>query len=776
MTKTVSIRLPDKKQRGSQTKMPLRGTETQTRRQSGSSQPLFRTGFLRKGLYGLLLLSLLTPVVYSEGSFFGFVAVRNLYFRGIVECMAILCLFLPESKSGSGSWIGISVLLFLLVTGFAALAGVDPVQSFYSGFMRMEGFVGYIHLGLYAWVVARLQLSLREWNWLIIASIVVSLSVIGVGYGSPTGWLGDHYRFVGTLGQPAFLSVYLLIHVALVVYIGICADWIPRKIRLVAALLTGLILIWGLSLAGARSGIIGLLAAGIFPGLFVIWSRYRSVPLLVAVAGFVVAGLAGGYWLMAHTQVFQEVPGLGRLTNLTGSNNTLSARQITNRMAFDSFTERPLLGWGPENYSYAFPKNYNPALVAGDATEWYDRVHCVPLEWAFSAGVFGLLAYLLIWITFTRRLMKLPAGEASLGAVGAGYFVFNLLNPDNLAGAQFFFLIAGYLGGQPDNAARYIKFGITGRWLLKAVMGGIVLVLGYITVNAGQTLNQLNSQVRLTNGFERMNNLKATYESARTGRYEVADIVVDFAISVLQEPGAPPEAKTYCYEQAMAIMENQLRGQDGYGRLYLRLASLHSAAGKPDLAVKSIQQAITLDGPNRPATWMLLGDAYLARGWYDRAIDSYRQAGRRQPLWELPVVMEAYAAALKRDVRMADRLLKQLSTRTLIEQLGLVKQVYQQLGDLRGFVIRIAAVPEGERFMLTRPVYREWIFTSFDLGLIPQAIAGLTDFDRHFSAYHTEYSPEEIKALVAGIRQGVRPDKLTEISNRLPVNDYVPEW
>ncbi|OIN57349.1 hypothetical protein BLX24_20450 [Arsenicibacter rosenii] len=734
--------------------------------------------FIRKSIFFLLLLSLFTPLVYSASSFFGFVAIRGLYFRILAEGMALLWLFLPARHNASGSWLQLSLILFLLIVALADTAGVDPAQSIFSGFMRMEGFTGYLHLGLYALVVSGTGLTSKQWDWLFIASTAIALSVLVIGYVSPTGWLGDHYRFVATVGQPAFLAAYLLIHIFLAIYIGTKATWISTTIRIPVILFVCVALSWGIVLSGARSGILGLGGGLVLWGLSWLWNRFRSLPLLIGVAGMAVISLVGSYWLLQRKPLFQTIAGVNRLTNLSGGNNTLPARQITNAMAFRSFLDHPLRGWGQENYSYAFPKNYDADLVAGDGTEWYDRIHCVPLEWAFSAGIPGIIAWLAIWVFFLLKIRSFSAPEAGvLLAVGGGYFIFGLLNPDNLLAAQFFFLLTGFVGKETDQRAGTIfRFLAQGRNAVKIGLAALIAWLGYVSINAGLTLKKLNSQVTETNGFERMNKLKAIYDQSIIGRYEVADLVADFAISVWQEPNAPIEAKKFCYNQALAVMENQRLEQPDYGRLLLRVSSLHSSAGEFGKAVQAIQQSMAIDGPKRPATWMLLGDAYLSQGKPENALDAYRRAADLQPEWQLPLIMQAQAAAFRMDKQAVYSLTNRLTTRGLIEHLASVKQAYQRISDLPGFISRISAVPEGERFMFNRQVYHEWALTAFDLSLTQQTVAALNDFDRHFMEYHARFSRSEIDQLIANSQLGIRPDKLMEISARLPVSDSVPEW
>ena len=758
-------------------------------------------------LFSLLLLSLFTPLIFSSTSFFGFVSERGVFFRAVIELMAFIAAFKPGFWRVGWSWLQLSVVGFLVVTGLADVIGVDARLSLLSGFLRMEGFVGYLHLGLYALVLARAGFSARQWNTAFLTSVGVSVLVFVVGYVSPTGWLGDGYRFVATVGQPTFLAVYWLIHLFLAGYVALTVSELPFRWRLIGFGIVAVILLWGILLTGARSAILGLLAGGGATGLAFAGSHYRSLVsrgrLVMAVIMFGVVVLAGSsYALARYTTLLRNVPGLGRIADITGTNNTLPARQITTQIALRSFLQRPLLGWGQENYSYAFARYYDPALVAGSGTEWYDRVHCVPLEWACSAGIMGLLAYGLLWFFLLRSVARVETRDsdetpvarvetrvfsnksrvstratASLLGLLIAYFTFNLLNPDNLLAAQFFFLLIGFVAAnQPASTAAFAL--PTQPAPLLAQTGWLVITLGlaYFTLNGYQTLRRLDKQAAMTNGLERITFLRTTYEQTQIGRYEVADAVESFAISALQQPDLPPQARQFCYEQALTVMTDQRRERPQYGRLLLRISSLHAAAGQYDKAITAIQEAIAIDGPKRPATFMLLGDTYLMQQNYLAATAAFEQARQIQPRWMLPLVSQAQVAAFQRDTAQVSRLMAQLDTRALLENLPAVKQAYRTAGYLAGFVNRINVIPRDELFMLNRPTFQEWVLTAYDLGNLPVVEVALRHFDEHFKEYHTLFTTAEIDGLIAGAKQGIRPDKLTEIAARLPVNDRVPEW
>jgi hypothetical protein len=51
-------------------------------------------------------------------------------------------------------------------------------------------------------------------------------------------------------------------------------------------------------------------------------------------------------------------------------------------MALKGIAERPVLGWGQENFNYVFNKYYNPQMFGQE--EWFDRTHNVVLDWLIA--------------------------------------------------------------------------------------------------------------------------------------------------------------------------------------------------------------------------------------------------------------------------------------------------------------------------------------------------------------------------------------------------------
>ena len=62
------------------------------------------------------------------------------------------------------------------------------------------------------------------------------------------------------------------------------------------------------------------------------------------------------------------------------------------QMSWEGFKERPIFGWGQENFLYVFAKHYNPKMW--NQEPWFDRSHDVFFDWLVAGGAVGLLTYL----------------------------------------------------------------------------------------------------------------------------------------------------------------------------------------------------------------------------------------------------------------------------------------------------------------------------------------------------------------------------------------------
>jgi len=286
-------------------------------------------------------------------------------------------------------------LLFIL-TITSTIFSQDPYFSFWGDPQRAGGSLNFMLFLIFA-VVAFVFIDKNSWNkiWdfnFIIASIIAALAII----------IPSNYRPASTMGGPAILALYLalLIPLALSLYFTT-----KRKLYLLCA---GLFFATIL-LTSSRGVLLGLLASF----LYFIFSYKQKRWLKLAGVFLVLLFLAGIFFL-------RPVSIQDRVSVWTISLNALK--------------ERPLLGFGPENFSIAFDKYYQRPL-----TEWFDRAHNIVFDISIPYGIPFLIIYFLI---FAILFFKVPS--LAVKSCFIIYFVSNLFNFDVFPTYLIIFLLLAY--------------------------------------------------------------------------------------------------------------------------------------------------------------------------------------------------------------------------------------------------------------------------------------------------------------------------------------------
>ncbi|HUC01325.1 MAG TPA: O-antigen ligase family protein [Candidatus Paceibacterota bacterium] len=155
-------------------------------------------------------------------------------------------------------------------------------------------------------------------------------------------------------------------------------------------------------LFGANFGILVFLAALSFSksGAMRISSRIILGIIIVVAAIGVPIGLH-------HLAAVENVPE-SRVLQISLSDSSAQTRFWVWEEAWQGFLERPVLGWGPENFTAVFDKFFNPNFyVPGQNTEtWFDRAHSVYFDYLSETGIFGLLSYLAMFVVFYWEFIK----------------------------------------------------------------------------------------------------------------------------------------------------------------------------------------------------------------------------------------------------------------------------------------------------------------------------------------------------------------------------------
>jgi uncharacterized membrane protein len=127
----------------------------------------------------------------------------------------------------------------------------------------------------------------------------------------------------------------------------------------------------------------------------------------------------------------RNLPTVGRALNTTVESITNSPRGIAWNIAYESWKEKPLFGWGPNNYAYAFDKYYNPrSLEFGYGETWFDNAHNIILNTLNVQGIFGLIIYIALFavgIVMLVQAYRKKQIDSHLLVLGSGFLIAHIV-------------------------------------------------------------------------------------------------------------------------------------------------------------------------------------------------------------------------------------------------------------------------------------------------------------------------------------------------------------
>ena len=309
--------------------------------------------------------------------------------------------------------------------------------SLFGHYGRFQGLIPYLlAVGLGILVADAFAEDLRHLAWALtiaggVAGAYAILQFVGM---DPFTWaqqFGGETTRTSTLGNPNFTGGFLAIVLPIALGLWRAPDPSSRRALHASILIGG-----GLFLSFSQGGYAAALAAGLVVAGFLLSERFKVARTLSLVA---VAGLAAlilgavGYAMMNPGS--EIVPA------------TTAQRALWWRGAVSMVADYPLLGRGPNAYAVE-GNRYRPAQDAAvHGLDYSDDTHSVPLAFATSAGLLGLLGYVVL-VGWSASKAVAASSERTLQvgfvAAAAAYFVQSLVSIDEIALRTTFW---GVLGG-----------------------------------------------------------------------------------------------------------------------------------------------------------------------------------------------------------------------------------------------------------------------------------------------------------------------------------------
>lgn len=331
-----------------------------------------------------------------------------------------------------------------------------------------------------------------------------------------------------SLGNSTYLAIYTVFFIFLlfITYLENRKKEGAKHWPYIILLILNLVVLFYTQTRGAQVGF----AVGIFISALIIYfggrkfkniKRAKNISLAIVIA---VLAIYIGLISSSHTNLVKSSRTLDRLAkvasfadpiSLPGKVNTLvkelnngsstyqnllavsgdgtfTSRILNIKMSLQGFKDRPILGWGQDNYFYVFAKHNDPRMYAQEP--WFDRSHNVFMDWLIAAGAVGLISYLGLYVAafymmWHKKFKKNndESGEfiekALLSGLLVAYFVHNVFVFDNIVSYILFFIVLAYIsvrfGKEPKKEVKALTIE---QIKTRKILFVPVIVVGFILV------------------------------------------------------------------------------------------------------------------------------------------------------------------------------------------------------------------------------------------------------------------------------------------------------
>ncbi|MBI2625306.1 MAG: O-antigen ligase family protein [Candidatus Nealsonbacteria bacterium] len=653
--------------------------------------------------WGAYLL-LFAPLIVIKESFFPFVTPKTIFFNAMVEIILTAYLFLAVSHPRYRPKLNIltvTIAIFIGILVLTSVTGINFSRSFWSTHERMTGLFTMFHLFAFFLVLSSVFKRRIDWEKILGVSVIVGILVsLYVLSGMEISTRGG-----STIGNTSFMAAYLLFDVFFALILLLSKKDFLWQIFSSGSLA---ILVWVLLFSSAR-GAVAAFFFGLFLLLLTFFAFSRIKILKRAAIGLILLSI-----------VFSLVAAFSPPDFLKEKIDFLISVEMRPRfavwnIAFDAFRERPLLGWGPENFHVAFVKYFKPCMFLGECGGeiWFDRAHNIFFDTVISSGLIGLFSYLSIFIVSLigilraakrisdKRSLFLPLGA---GALLVAYFLQNFFVFDMINSYLVFFLTLAFIGFIAFREQPQPELSLQPRVVPKFIFAAIIAVFSLIfwfgnvnqAMSAAAIFNFLNPETSLE---ESIANFKVSV-SVLMEKYEARE---NFSRRLSQLVPVQDEKDSETISRVFAIAEEEFakgaRENPLDFRTYLFLGKLYSTSyqfsGNKDklkLSEETLKKAIQLSPANQQGYWFL-GEVMLAEGRNKEALEFFQKAIDVEPRYGRSHWLMAMAYKISGDNKMAEEKIKDSSSveygydwQNNFEELSRAIQIYYALKDDAGLI------------------------------------------------------------------------------------------
>ncbi len=413
-----------------------------------------------------ILLILLLPILNYPPLFAPPAFGKAIVFRVIFSITLLLCAYffffnkddsifkkVVEKIKVKKSALFYAPLALLGVLVLSTIFSKDILFSIFGDPERGGGVLTFGMIILFSYFLI-LFLEKKQWegSWKVSFACGAAVSMIALAqiFGLSEIIVKTSSRPFSTMGNTTVLASYLLLLV-----FPLVSFFIKEKKKSVKAVyLASLVLFLSvILLTYTRSAFIGLFIGFLY--FFLFYPKKGVSMLVVRFTAVVLAALTifSVYYVNNH-----QIPDfVENNTVLRGVTNRLSIEKAMDDariggfiIAWEAIKEKPLLGYGPENFAIGFNKHYHPEIPSiGRDIPWWDKAHNFFLEmgvWGGFPAIIALLSIFVFAFVFLQKRKREEKTEShAFQTALIAFFLVSMFSIDTFSVHLIFFILCAYI-------------------------------------------------------------------------------------------------------------------------------------------------------------------------------------------------------------------------------------------------------------------------------------------------------------------------------------------
>lgn len=591
------------------------------------------------------------PLYIANDLFFPFITGKGFAFRVLVEIALagyVLLALVDKRYRPRFSWTWILYAALTVWMFLANLLAVNAHKAFWSNYERMDGWVTLVHVFVFFVILGSVMTADRLWRkwWLFFLSGAALVSIYSLF--QLAGMADIHQggaRVDATLGNAAYLAVYMLFVTAVALWQGLESKGWMRYLLLGFAFITAFIL-FTTETRGAVIGLAGAIGLG-----SLLWMFEAGKKKTRLIAGGVFLGLlvlVGAFFAFKDSTFIKSDPTLARISSISAADG--STRFTLWSMALEGVAERPVFGWGQEGFNYVFQKHYRPELYAQEP--WFDRAHNTYFDWVIAGGIPALLLFLALLASAVFALFQKGASRPErvmLIAALAAYAFQALFVFDNL---WSYVPLAALLAAAHAVSSRPWAFferlpelrddsaSTVATPAIAAIAIGVIWMVNVPSIAAASTLVSALGRAQQA-PTEAATLFKEAVTIGGFGTQEMSEQYMTFASGLKSRADVSAQDRGVVFKSALDNISTQVTRIPKDARLRVQYATGLRAAGDFQAALRESAVAVELS-PKKQTILLERGFEYWEAGMAQEARDTFLAVYELNPSFK---ELAKYAAA-----------------------------------------------------------------------------------------------------------------------------------